>query len=129
MLDVVAAAVLGPAGLLLVSKRAAPEVFYLPGGKSEPDESAEGTLRRELREELGVEIRAAQQILDFCAPAALETGVEMRMRVFRTDIVGEPTAAAEIACLAWWPQRRDLELAPAVRDHVLPAFEMDLPQG
>lgn len=70
VLDVVAAAVLGPAGLLLVSKRAAPEIFYLPGGKSEPDESPEMTLRRELREELGVDIRAMQPVLDFRAPAA-----------------------------------------------------------
>ena len=42
MLRVVAAAVLGSRGLLLVSKRAAPDVFYLPGGKPEPGEPVAG---------------------------------------------------------------------------------------
>jgi ADP-ribose pyrophosphatase YjhB (NUDIX family) len=41
--------------LLLVSKRAAPDVFYLPGGKPDPGEAPLDCLRRELREELGVE--------------------------------------------------------------------------
>jgi 8-oxo-dGTP diphosphatase len=40
--------------LLVVSKKAAPDVFYLPGGKPEAGESAEQTLIRELAEELGV---------------------------------------------------------------------------
>ena len=35
---VIAAAVLDPRGLLLVSKRAAPDVYYLPGGKPDPGE-------------------------------------------------------------------------------------------
>ena len=51
MLRVIAAAVLGPRGLLLVSKRAAPEVFYLPGGKLDPGEAPLDCLRRELRED------------------------------------------------------------------------------
>jgi 8-oxo-dGTP diphosphatase len=38
-LRVIAAAVLNTRGLLLVSKHAAPEVFYLPGGKPEPGEA------------------------------------------------------------------------------------------
>lgn len=50
-LEVVAAAVLDPRGLLLVSKRAAPHVFFLPGGKPEDGESALECLDRELREE------------------------------------------------------------------------------
>ncbi len=53
-MDVVAAAVVEEGRLLVVSKRAAPDVFYLPGGKPEPGESAEETLARELDEELGV---------------------------------------------------------------------------
>ena len=119
MLQVVAGAILSARGLLLVSKRAAPAVFYLPGGKPEADESAEACLRRELREELRVEVRTATPLLDVRAPAALER-VEMEMMVFLTAVRGKPTAGAEISGLAWWPERMDLELAPAVRDAVIP---------
>jgi 8-oxo-dGTP diphosphatase len=119
VLRVIAAAVLGPRGLLLVSKRAAPEVFYLPGGKPEPDEAPLDCLRRELREELGVDIERAHPFVEVRAPAALE-GVEMWMSVFLARLAGVPAPAAEIAALRWWPHEPALGLAPAVRDFVIP---------
>ena len=119
MLRVIAAAVLGPRGLLLVSKRAAPEVFYLPGGKPDPREAPLACLRRELREELGVGVSSTDPFMEVRAPAALE-GVEMWMSVFLTRLAGVPAPAAEIAALSWWPYEPDLRLAPAVRDCVIP---------
>ena len=116
---VVAAAVLSAHGLLLVSKRTAPEVFYLPGGKPEPDEAPFDCLGRELREELGVSVAAAEPFAEVRAPAALE-GVEMAMTVYLTRLDGTPRPAAEIAGLRWWPHDGGLTLAPAVRDHVIP---------
>jgi 8-oxo-dGTP diphosphatase len=116
---VIAAAVLGPRGLLLVSKRAAPDVFYLPGGKPEPGETPLACLERELAEELGVGIEAAEPFTEVRAPAALED-VDMWMTVFRTRLTGEPAPGAEIAHLRWWPHDRGLRLAPAVRDGVIP---------
>ena len=124
MLRVIAAAVLGSRGLLLVSKRAAPDVFYLPGGKPEPGEAPLECLERELAEELGVGIEGAEPFAEVHAPAALE-GVEMWMTVFRTRLAGEPVPAAEIAAMRWWPEDRGLRLAPAVRDCVIP--RLDLP--
>jgi 8-oxo-dGTP diphosphatase len=118
-LRVIAAAVLGSRGLLLVSKRAAPDVFYLPGGKPEPGEAPLDCLRRELAEELGVEIDRAARFAEVRAPAALE-GVEMWMTVFLTRLAGVPAPAAEIAALRWWPETPGLGLAPAVRDCVIP---------
>lgn len=119
MLRVIAAAVLDPRGLLLVSKRAAPDVFYLPGGKPEPGEAPLECLERELAEELGVVIEHAEPFTEVRAPAALE-GVDMWMTVFRTRLAGEPVRGAEIAELRWWPRDRGLRLAPAVRDGVIP---------
>jgi 8-oxo-dGTP diphosphatase len=124
VLRVIAAAVLGSRGLLLVSKRAAPDVFYLPGGKPEPGEALLDCLRRELEEELGVGFEAAEPFAEVRAPAALE-GVEMWMTVFRARLAGDPVPGAEIAHLRWWPQDRGLRLAPAVRDGVIP--RLDLP--
>jgi len=119
VLRVIAAAVLGPRGLLLVSKRAAPDVFYLPGGKPDPREAPLACLRRELREELGVGLAGTRPFIEVRAPAALE-GVDMWMSVFLTRLMGVPAPAAEIAALNWWPHELGLRLAPAVRDCVIP---------
>jgi 8-oxo-dGTP diphosphatase len=119
---VIAAAVLGPQGLMLVSKRAAPDVFYLPGGKPESGEVPLVCLERELAEELGVEIDSAEPFAEVRAPAALE-GVEMWMTVFLARLKGTPTPAAEIAALRWWPESPRLKLAPAVRDCVIPRLQ------
>jgi 8-oxo-dGTP diphosphatase len=116
---VIAAAVLEPRGLLLVSKRAAPGVYYLPGGKPEPNEAPLACLERELTEELGVGTASAEPFTEVHAPAALE-GVQMWMTVFLARLAGMPAPAAEIASLRWWPESPGLELAPAVRDGVIP---------
>src|SRR6185312_5302105 len=100
MLRVAAVAIVEEGRLLLVSKRAAPEVFYLPGGKPEPGESAEECVRREVREELGVGLASLEFDHTIHASAALE-GVPMAMDVFRGELVGAPSAAAEIAAIAW----------------------------
>jgi 8-oxo-dGTP diphosphatase len=122
MLRVIAAAVLDPRGLLLVSKRAAPSVYYLPGGKPEPGEASLECLERELAEELGVTVVAAEPFAEVRGPAALE-GVEMWMSVFVTALAGAPAPAAEIASLKWWPRDPGLGLAPAVRDCVIPRLQ------
>jgi 8-oxo-dGTP diphosphatase len=123
VLRVIAAAVLNSRGLLLVSKRAAPEVFYLPGGKPEPDEAPLDCLARELGEELGVGIGAAEPFAEVRAPAALE-GVEMWMTVFLTRLRGAPTPAGEIAALRWWPAEPAPCLAPAISDCVIPRLRL-----
>ena len=118
-LRVIAGAVVDGGRLLLVSKRAAPDVFFLPGGKPEPGEAPLACLARELREELGVRLTAAERFGDVRATAALE-GVEMRMTVFLVRLAGVPAPASEIAVLRWWPTEPAGRLAPAVRDHVIP---------
>jgi len=115
---VIGAAAVGPRGLLLVAKRAAPDIYYLPGGKPEADEAPLDCLRREVLEELGVEIDTAEPFTEVHAPAALE-GVEMWMSVFLTRLGGDPVPAAEITAVRWWPET-SVRLAPAVRDHVIP---------
>ena len=121
-LRVIAAAVIEGGDLLLVSKRAAPGVFYLPGGKPEPGESPLACLRRELREELGVGLDAPEHLCDVRAPAALE-GVPMHMTVYSGRLTGAPAPAAEVAALGSWPRDPGLALAPAVREQVVPRLQ------
>ncbi|MFB6674819.1 NUDIX domain-containing protein [Streptomyces sp. NPDC056390] len=119
-LVVVAAAIVQEGRLLVVSKQAAPEVFYLPGGKPDADEEPIEALTRELDEELGVQPLEPRFLTDVEALAALE-GVPMKMTVFEARISRTPQPAAELADLKWVSgHESDLRIAPAVRDHVLP---------
>lgn len=123
MITVVAAAVVENGRLLVVSKKAAPGVFYLPGGKPEPGEEAQATLVRELDEELGVRPRGLTRLADFRGIAALEQA-PMLMTVFAATIGPDqrPRPAAELARLAWTTGADGFRalLAPAVRDQVIP---------
>ena len=110
----------------MVSKQAAPNIFYLPGGKPDPGESLADTLHRELREELGVGVREVSPFGVVDAVAALER-VPMRMTVYLTTLAGQPRPAAELAAMAWISGPGDVpDLAPAVRDQVLPLVSLGL---
>ncbi|MFE5242315.1 MULTISPECIES: NUDIX hydrolase [unclassified Streptomyces] len=119
-LVVVSAAVVEKGQLLVVSKKAAPGIFYLPGGKPDAGEEVLETLAREFEEELGVRPLEPKFLADVEAVAALE-GVPMRMTVFEARLSGHPTPAAELAHMRWVSgHEAGLDLAPALRDHVLP---------
>jgi 8-oxo-dGTP diphosphatase len=120
-LVVSAAAIVESGRLLVVSKRLAPDVFYLPGGKPEPGEDAAAALRRELGEELGALPVSASRFCVVDEIAALEA-VPMRMTVFLATLDRTPRASAELARLAWTTggDRLASSLAPAVAHHVVP---------
>src|SRR3954468_22016991 len=115
MLRVSAAAIVEEGRLLLVSKRAAPDVFYLPGGKPDPGEAFEACVRREVREELCADLEPGGLAGIVTARAALE-GVPMEMTVYLAQLADRPRAAAEIAAIAWYEPRAPFDgtLAPAV---------------
>ncbi|WP_330248232.1 MULTISPECIES: NUDIX domain-containing protein [unclassified Streptomyces] len=117
---VIAAAIVQEERLLVVSKQAAPEVFYLPRGKPDADEEPMEALTRDLDEELGVQPLEPRFLTDVEALAALE-GVPMKTTVFEARISRTPQPAAELADLKWVSgHESDLRIAPAVRGHVLP---------
>jgi 8-oxo-dGTP diphosphatase len=119
MLRVVAAAVVGADGrLLVVSKHAAPEVHYLPGGKPDAGESELEALAREVREELGVDVVDPVRFTDIHAEATLER-VPMHLVLYRASLSGVPAPAAEIAHMAWWPAA-GVELAPPIEHIAVP---------
>ena len=120
-LRVVAAAILQAGRVLLVSKRSARDVFYLPGGKPEAGEEPADTLARELEEELGVAVVASEPFTVVSDRAALER-LPLELQVYLVAIEGAPAPRAEIEALAWVGVDGAIPgvLAPAIRNHVLP---------
>ena len=87
----VTAAVIERGGKVLIARRKEGDRFEgrweFPGGKIEAGESSEECLRRELREELGVEIEAPE----FLCSVSFETSeLSIELMAFRTSLpVGE----------------------------------------
>ncbi len=118
----VAAVVVDDTDRVLVIQRSDNGAWQLPGGILELDETPEDGMRREVREETGVEVR----------PERL-TGVYKNMKlgvvalVFRARLVsGTPHPTDEATAVDWWPADRvatDMVEAFAVR--ILDALRTD----
>lgn len=109
--------------VLLVRKRAT-DAFMQPGGKIEPQEHPEAALRREVFEELRIELAPDEltYVGRFTAPAANEPGREVDAEVFRATISRAVTPAAEIEEILWLDPSvpASVQLAPLTRDKLLP---------
>ena len=98
---VAAAALLDRDGRVLVQQRPAGRhhagLWEFPGGKLEPDESAEAALVRELSEELGIVVDPAD-----CGPLAFASQPGLLFLLFTvTRWTGNPRAL-DAAAIAWF---------------------------
>lgn len=124
IVEVVGAVIRDPAGCVLTVRKRGTAHFMLPGGKREPGEDDLAALGRELREELGVRLVAAELLGRFEAPAANEPGATVRSSAYCVQIVGEIEVAAEIEEYLWLDPSAlpGVPLAPLLAGQVLPAL-------
>ncbi len=128
VLKVTAVCVYDPDGRLLTVRKAGTGKFMHPGGKPEPGENAAQAGSRELAEEVGIHVPAADLELMgvWTGTAANEADTDIEATVFTAPgrwVAAAIHAAAEIAELRWMdPARADdfNDLAPLLTDYVLP---------
>lgn len=124
VINVSAAVIVDDDNRVLVVRKRGTTAFMQPGGKIDAEETPLAALRREVREELGVEVRATEiRSLGRCiADAANEPGHTVEAELFTVALDDEPRACAEIAEMVWIDPHApgDIELAPLTRDFVLP---------
>ena len=127
MSDLVVSAVVlrDDAGRVLLVRKQGTDRFMLPGGKIEPGESPDVTIRRECGEEIDVDLNPDRLKLlgMFSAAAANEPGLMVTGHIFEHPSVAGARASGEIAELLWldlpYDGSRD-DLAPLFETKVLP---------
>lgn len=120
----IGAVILDNDGRILVVRKSQPdrEIFIIPGGRLEAGESDDQACRRELDEELGLEVTRSEYFGTFTEPAEFDP-VDVEIRVYAVETAGTPTARSEIAEYRWVDRDyryRGIQLGSVLDRHVVP---------
>lgn len=110
--------------LLVVKKRTKDNrsEYIIPGGKREGNETDFETLKRELQEEIQVELLSAEPFGGFDDIAIFEN-IPIHIEVYFANIVGEPTCDSEIKELVWIDrnyEKKGIKLGSVLAKFVIP---------
>lgn len=130
-IDKVGGIILRGKELLVVKKRTKDnrEEYIIPGGKREGNETDFETLKRELQEEIQVELLSAKPFGGFDDIAIFEN-IPIHIEVYFANIIGEPNCDSEIKELVWIDRNyaeNGIKLGSVLAKFVIPKLkEMEL---
>jgi len=96
--------------------------YIIPGGRPEGDETHEQTLRRELYEELNINLSSYKRFGSFTETAVFEN-IPIFMDVYFVTYEGNPTPKSEIKELVWITKdykQQGVELGSVLGRHIIP---------
>ncbi|SJZ42066.1 mutator mutT protein/haloacid dehalogenase superfamily, subfamily IA, variant 3 with third motif having DD or ED/haloacid dehalogenase superfamily, subfamily IA, variant 1 with third motif having Dx(3-4)D or Dx(3-4)E [Pilibacter termitis] len=116
--------------LLVVKKRENQTHFILPGGKREKNETLEEALKREIREEIGVELLDFIFIEKFIVQAQFDD-YQIENYMYLCKVNGTPQAKSEISEIKWIDINdvNKQELASGIVLHAIPYLKEYFLQG
>jgi len=127
---IAAALLIGPDGRALLVRKRGTTAFMQPGGKIDAGETPLAALRRELREELALDIADDEPLYmgRFTAPAAHEADATVVADVYLLRHDGEVAPQAEIEEVRWvdTAEPGDIELAVLTGELIFPAYRLML---
>ena len=111
----------------LVTRSAGKDFFIAPGGKLEKDETPHQALKRELTEEIQIDIdlNTLENLGTFYAEAAGKDGIMLEMFVFIVnDYKGEPTPSSEVEEIRWInTQTAGIQIGSIFEHEVMPLLK------
>jgi len=117
-----AGALIFKGGKVLIVKPKERPYFISPGGKYEEDENAEDCLRRELKEELQVELVSAKHYKNYNIDKAAHSDNQLKLEFYIVEIAGDPKPSAEIGEIEWLSEEdfvnKKFNLAPSFVEFV-----------
>ncbi|WP_348789366.1 NUDIX domain-containing protein [Leifsonia sp. NPDC080035] len=105
------------------------DVYYMPGGKIDPGETAAEGAAREAHEEVSLRLDAdgLVELFEVRTQAHGEPdGREVHMRVFRAETDADPAASAEVGALHWVTTADADRCPPAGREVLTRLAALDL---
>jgi len=111
---------------LLMCKKYDEPHFIMPGGKIKENETNQETLKRELKEELNVNLLSAKEFKTWEAPHFKDPDKIVKMKTFFIEIEGEPQATGEVDEIKWIDtnyKQQGLKVASIDEDYLIPELK------
>jgi len=119
----VGAAILRDKKVLVVRKKTQDKSeYFMAGGRMEDDETQKETLLRELKEELGVDVKKLEYVGSYEDMAVFE-GTPIIIHAYSVEILGEPAPQSEIKEYAWIDrdfEQKGITLSSIMAKRVIP---------
>lgn len=104
------------------------DFFWTPGGKQDPDESLEETVRREILEELNTSVKNIKYYFKYLSRRE-EDSKPREVHVYTVELEDEPNIGAEIQKFVWISKddfvNKTIKFQYGVEDHLMPRLIAD----